>query len=85
LISLGCGFAANSIIPEMRRVRVRPGAARIFASRPVRIALLIANRLGLRRSNRKGCDLGALLGLDCSFDTSFAIRLGSVLGFAGVV
>jgi hypothetical protein len=43
-------------------VRLRPGAARIFASRPVQIARLIANRLGLRRSNRKGCDLGRFAG-----------------------
>jgi hypothetical protein len=36
LIAVGCGFATNSIVSEMRRGSgLRPAAARIFASRPV--------------------------------------------------
>jgi hypothetical protein len=35
LISLACGFDPNSTVPEVRRgPGLRPGAARIFASRP---------------------------------------------------
>ena len=65
---------------------LRPGAARIFGSRPVRIALLVANRSGvLRCVIAKVAVCGPLDRPDCSFTTSFAIRLGSVLGFAGVV
>jgi hypothetical protein len=86
LISLVCGFDPNSTVPEVRRVRgYGPGAARIFASRPLLIALLTARRSGvLQCSNRKGCDQWPLAGPDCSVGISFAIRLGSVLGFAGV-
>jgi hypothetical protein len=44
-----------------------------------------ADRRVLRRYNRKGCDLRPLGWADCSFATSFAIRLEGALGFAGVV
>ena len=49
-------------------------------------AVRIARRSGvLQCSNRKGCDCDPVAGLDCSVETSFAIRPAGVLGFAGVV
>jgi hypothetical protein len=85
-MSLSCGFATNSIIPEAHQMPIasRRGIKISLAWRLDRVAGRPITR-ALPCSNRNGCDLQPLGLPDCSFTTSFAIRLGSVLGFAGVV
>jgi hypothetical protein len=86
LISLVCGFDPNSTVPEVRAgVRITSRRCTNFRQPAVLIVLLTARRSGvLQCSNRKGCDQRPFAGADCSIEISFAIRLGSVLGFAGV-
>jgi hypothetical protein len=88
LISLSCGFATNSTIPENATDAGYVPALHEFS--PVGRADRGADRrsLGMLRYSHQTQKLRSaapLLCLIASFETSFAIRLGSVLGFAGVV
>ena len=48
-MSLSCGFATNSTVPEMRRVRVTSPRCTNFRQPAARIALLTAHRSGVLR------------------------------------
>jgi hypothetical protein len=57
-MSLSCGFATNSTIPENAKDAVTSRRCTNFRQPVVRIAALIANRSGCCGAliNRKGCD-----------------------------
>jgi hypothetical protein len=84
-MSLSCGFATISTIPESAPDAGYVPALHEFSPAAVRID---RQSLGVRPSSNQSQRLRSaapLLCLIASFETSFAIRLGSVLGFAGVV
>jgi hypothetical protein len=62
-MSLGCGFAVNSTIPECTRCRPRSGADEFSPASTPGIALLTGQSLGCcGHFKRKGCDAGPLVG-----------------------
>jgi hypothetical protein len=63
LISLSCGFATNSTVPELRDGgRVTSRRCTNFRQPAVRIALLIANRSGAAVRRSQGLRSGPLAG-----------------------
>jgi hypothetical protein len=88
LISLSCGFVTNSTIPENAAdAGCVPALHEFSAAGRADYGADRQSFGGLRYSNQSQRlrSTAPLRGLIASFETSFAIRLGSVLGFAGVV
>jgi hypothetical protein len=78
-MSPSCGFATESTIPETRRFAVVSRRCMIFSRANMRVVALIGYLFesAAARQSQKLRSVALRL--------SFAIRLGSVLGFAGVV
>ncbi|MEH2495981.1 hypothetical protein V1294_002460 [Bradyrhizobium sp. AZCC 1678] len=75
LMSLSCGFATNSTVPEVRRVRIGSRRCMNFRQQAVRIARPIANRSGAATHQSKVAICGPVAGPDCSF--AFHLPFGS--------